>query len=62
MLQSSVNLVGSGDVKMHFDNGGTVEANLTGSGDITLDGEVKEYRNNVRGSGDINAEHLTIRK
>lgn len=62
MLQSSVNLVGSGDVKMHFDNSGSVEANLTGSGDITLDGEVKEYRNNVRGSGDINAEHLTIRK
>lgn len=60
MLQSSVNLVGSGDVTMHFDNGGSVESNLTGSGDITLTGSVKDYHSNVRGSGDIVTNQLTV--
>lgn len=62
MLRSYVNLVGSGDVKVNYDNSGTVEANLTGSGDITLSGGVKDYKSNVRGSGDMHAEQLIIRK
>ena len=62
MLQSSVNLVGSGDIKMAFDNSGDVESNLTGSGDITLSGNVKRYRNNVRGSGDVHIDELYIRE
>lgn len=60
MLQADVNLVGSGDVTMHFDNGGSVESNLTGSGDITLTGSVKDYHSNVRGSGDIVTNQLTV--
>ena len=62
MLRSYVNLVGSGDIKVNYDNSGTVEANLTGSGDITLSGSVKDYKSNVRGSGDMHAEQLIIRK
>ena len=58
--RSYINLVGSGDVKMNFDNSGMVEANLTGSGDITLNGKVKNYKSNVRGSGDINSGGLMI--
>lgn len=59
-LRSFINLVGSGDVKMNFDNSGIVEATMTGSGDITLNGKVKKYKSNVRGSGDINAGGLMI--
>ena len=59
-LASSVNLIGSGDIKMAFDDSGTVESNLTGSGDITLSGYVKEYRSNVRGSGDMHTDELKI--
>ncbi len=62
MLRSYLNLVGSGDVKVNYDNSGTVEASLTGSGDITLSGGVKDYKSNVRGSGDMHAEQLIIRK
>jgi len=58
--RSYINLVGSGDVKMNFDNSGMVEATVTGSGDITLNGKVKKYKSNVRGSGDINAGGLMI--
>ena len=62
MLQSNINLVGSGDVKMHFDEGGTVESTVTGSGDISLSGNVKEYKSQVRGSGDIHTDELRIKK
>ena len=62
MLRSYVNLVGSGDIKVNYDNSGAVEANLTGSGDITLSGSVKDYKSNVRGSGDMHTEQLAIRK
>ena len=59
---AGVQVVGSGDVKMRLDNSGTVDANLTGSGDITLSGNVKDYKYNVRGSGDMNTSGLTIGK
>ena len=59
---AGVQLVGSGDVKMRLDDSGAVEANLTGSGDITLLGNVKDYKYNVRGSGDMNTSGLTIGK
>lgn len=62
MLRSYVNLVGSGDIKVNYDNSGAVEANLTGSGDITLSGSVKDYKSNVRDSGDMHTEQLAIRK
>ena len=60
-LRSRVSLVGSGDVKMRFDDSGSVESNLTGSGDITLKGSVREFKSNVRGSGEINTEKLTVK-
>ena len=59
-LRSDVELVGSGDVKMQFDNSGQVDARLLGSGDITLSGVVKNYRNHVRGSGDMHVDGLNI--
>ena len=59
--RSYISLVGSGDVKMNFDNSGMVEANLTGSGDITLNGKVRKYNSNVRGSGDMHVNELRIK-
>ena len=59
-LWAGVQVVGSGDIKMQRDNSGAVEANLTGSGDITLSGKVKDYKYNVRGSGDMNVNKLII--
>jgi hypothetical protein len=38
-----------------------VESRLVGSGDITLKGSVKEMKNNVRGSGDIDTDELLIK-
>lgn len=61
-LRSRVSLIGSGDVKMCYDNSGVVESNLTGSGDITLRGKVKELKSNVRGSGEVNTEKLTVKR
>ena len=62
MLRSYVDLVGSGDVKVHFNESGTVESRLTGSGDITLSGDVNDYKYNVRGSGDMHINGLNTRK
>jgi hypothetical protein len=45
---------------MRFENSGKVEANITGSGDITLKGTVSNYQYNVRGSGDMHTEELKI--
>ena len=59
---SDIELVGSGDVKMRFDNSGVVTSRLKGSGDITLTGRVKDHKSQVRGSGDINTQRLTIVK
>jgi hypothetical protein len=61
-LWAGVNLVGSGDVKICFNNSGKVEANLTGSGDITLKGTVSDYKYNVRGSGDMHMKELHVAK
>ena len=59
---AGVQLVGSGDVKMRLDDSGAVDANVIGSGDITLSGNVKDYKYNVRGSGDMNTSGLTVGK
>ena len=61
-LRSQVSLVGSGDVKMRFNDSGSVESSLKGSGDITLKGQVKEFKSNVRGSGEIDTEELTVKR
>lgn len=59
--QAELDLVGSGDIKMFFTNSGKVMSHLVGSGDITLKGSVKEMKNNVRGSGDIDTDELLIK-
>jgi hypothetical protein len=47
---------------MRLEDSGTVDANVIGSGDITLSGNVKDYKYNVRGSGDMNISGLTVGK
>lgn len=59
-LQSDIELIGSGDIMMKFTNSGVVASNLVGSGDITLTGRVKDYKSNVRGSGEMHADKLEI--
>jgi len=59
--QAELDLVGSGDINMFFTNSGRVESRVVGSGDITLKGSVKEMKNNVRGSGDIDTDELLIK-
>ncbi len=58
---SGVNLVGSGDIKIKFDDSGVVESKLVGSGDITLKGIVRDFRSQVRGSGDMDTDELRTR-
>lgn len=60
-IQSLVELVGSGDIKMWFDDSGSVESRLTGSGDIKLGGNVLNFKNNVRGSGDMEVSELRVK-
>jgi hypothetical protein len=61
-LQSAIELNGSGDIQMRFTDSGDITSLLTGSGDITLEGNVKNHRSEVRGSGDLNTRRLTVRK
>ena len=61
-LWAGAQVVGSGDIKMRLEDSGTVDANVIGSGDITLSGNVKDYKYNVRGSGDMNISELTVGK
>lgn len=58
--RSQVELVGSGDVKMNYDDSGEVEASLMGSGDIKLTGNVRSYKSNVRGSGEMDTKALLV--
>ena len=60
-LRSKVSLIGSGDISVSYDDSGYVEAHLTGSGDITLKGDVKDYKYNVRGSGDMHTGELVVK-
>ncbi len=55
-------LRGSGDIDVNFLEGcGSVDAELAGSGDITLKGVVTILNKSKRGSGDINTGSLRIR-
>lgn len=54
---------GSGDMKADFREGcGSVECQLTGSGDITLSGKVKHISKQKHGSGDIHINKLAVEK
>ena len=46
---------------MRFTNSGSVTSQLTGSGDITLKGNVRNYNYNVRGSGDMHTKELIVK-
>ena len=59
--QTQIELKGSGDVKVHCDNCGTVTCRLVGSGDITLSGTISKLNKTTRGSGDIHTESLKIK-
>lgn len=53
---------GSGDIDVNFlESCGSVDAELAGSGDITLKGQVTNLNKSKRGSGDINTGSLRIR-
>ena len=60
--QTEIELVGSGDVELAFDKSGTVVSQLVGSGDIELRGDIRELKQQKRGSGDINTKRLVVRK
>lgn len=54
-------LRGSGDIDIDFMSGcGSVDAELLGSGDISLKGRVKTLNKQRRGSGDIDTDKLRI--
>lgn len=52
----SVSVKGSGDVQVHAMR--TLDARASGSGDITIEGEVEEAEIETNGSGDIDARRL----
>lgn len=54
-------LRGSGDIEVNFLGGcSSVDAELLGSGDITLKGQVKNVSKQKRGSGDIDTSKLRV--
>ena len=60
---TDISLRGSGDVTVHFGKGcKRVDCQLTGSGDICLDGEVEQMNKHKNGSGDIDTDKLIIVK
>ena len=56
-----ITLRGSGDVDVEFGKGcGSVDAQLTGSGDIDLKGTVRSFNKQKYGSGDIDTDKLKV--
>lgn len=54
-------LRGSGDVDVNFGTGcGSVDADLHGSGDISLSGRVRSFTKQKHGSGDIDTDRLEV--
>ena len=60
-VNTDLTLRGSGDINIEFISGcGSVNAELRGSGDITLKGRVKNMNQQKSGSGDIDTSRLRI--
>lgn len=60
---TGVALKGSGDITIDFVKGcRSANAQLTGSGDITLKGHLGQYKGQKRGSGDIDTQKLSVEK
>lgn len=57
-----LSLKGSGDIDAKFSDGcETVRCELSGSGDITLEGEVSHFTKQQSGAGDVNVGKLKVR-
>ena len=59
--QARLDVIGSGDIDMGFDNSGSVDAQVKGSGDITMKGTVRQMNKLVRGTGDIDTDDLQVK-
>jgi len=60
-IATRLTLRGSGDINVEFGPGcGSVDAELTGSGDIDLRGAVRSYNMQKHGSGDIDTDKLKV--
>jgi len=61
VADTRLSLRGSGDIDVDFVSGcGSVNAELQGSGDITLKGQVRHFDMHKRGSGDVNTGNLKV--
>lgn len=59
--ETNLSLRGSGDIDVNFESGcGSVSAELQGSGDIVLKGQVQQLNKYKRGSGDIDTDRLKV--
>ncbi len=59
---TSLQIVGCGDADVSFENCGTADCRLAGTGDITLKGNLKKLTKTKRGTGDIDVKHLKVGK
>ena len=63
VAKTDIALRGSGDVNVDFADGCvTADVELRGSGDIDLSGHLKHYTMDKRGSGDVDANNLSVEK
>lgn len=59
---TQLSLKGSGDIDANFKEGcGSVDCELRGSGDISLNGAVKKFTQQKSGSGEIEYHRLTVK-
>jgi putative autotransporter adhesin-like protein len=58
----SIEIDGSGDVKVDHLDGAALTAGITGSGDMQLNGRVDELALSIEGSGDIDATELQAKR
>lgn len=56
--KADVSVKGSGDVEIGFTRTGLVRCSVYGSGDVKLKGYVKDFRHEIKGSGEIDASKL----
>ena len=56
----SVRMSGSGDISLHCNGAGYIDANLSGSGDLNLSGSARSVISNTSGSGRVRSGNLTI--
>lgn len=60
-VSTRISLRGSGDIDVDFGRGcGAVDAELKGSGDISLSGTVRSFTKQKHGSGDIDTDELKV--